>query len=59
MTLPFAYWAMMILWLIFGLWSFWPLTSDPAKRTAAASELFLFLLLCILGYAVFGAPVHK
>jgi hypothetical protein len=58
MSFQLAYWVLMGLWFAFGLWSAWPLTTDPAKRTAAASELFLFILLVLLGWKIFGPPVH-
>jgi len=52
-----VYWILMLLWLVFGLWS---------NRAAFASgqymplggDLMLFVLLLLLGWRVFGAPVH-
>jgi len=42
----------MLLWLVFGLWSNW-----PAPRPIGGT-LLLFILLVILGWKVFGPPVH-
>ena len=52
MTLGFAYWLLMVLWLVLGIWASW-----PNWRTGAPS-LLLFLLLVILGYKCFGPPIH-
>lgn len=55
MSLSLAYWILMLLWLVFGLWSNWPAAGGirPLGNT-----LLLFLLLVIVGWKIFGAPVH-
>lgn len=52
MTLGLLYWILMLLWLVFGLWTNWPLGVRPA-----GGHLLLFILLLILGWQVFGAPI--
>lgn len=47
----------MVIWFIFGLWSNWPVSGSGAK--ALGESLLVFILLAILGWAVFGAAVHK
>jgi hypothetical protein len=47
----------MLIWAVFGLWGSWPVTAANAKPMAG--NLFLFILLVILGWRVFGAPVHQ
>ena len=47
-----AYWVLMLIWLIFGVWFTW-----PNYRWAGANVL-LFILLVLLGWKVFGAPIH-
>jgi hypothetical protein len=55
MTLCVLFYILMLLWLIFGVWS-----NLPGLKTdwrPAGGTLLLFLLLLCLGWAVFGAPV--
>ena len=53
MTFGLAFWILMLLWLVLGLavhyypaWGPWPGT------------ILLFILLLLLGWKVFGAPLH-
>lgn len=53
MTLELAFWVLMLIWLVFGFlgdrigwWRPW------------GSTILLFILLLILGWAQFGAPIH-
>lgn len=57
MSIGLIFWILMIIWLVFALWANgpWP------QATAAPSwgnSLFLFILLLLLGWATFGAPVR-
>lgn len=45
------FWVIYIICLLFCLWAFWPLSWS-------ASTLVLFVLIGLLGWAVFGAPVQ-
>ena len=54
MTLGLVYWILMLLWLVASLWWNWP----PAPGGPLPREGFLFLLLLLLGWAVFGAPIR-
>lgn len=57
MTLSLLFWLLMLLWLVFELWSRqWVLTRESAKPLG--SSLLLFLLLLTLGWGVFGAPIR-
>jgi len=47
----------MLLWLVFGLWSNWPATGG--RFQPLGGTLLLFILLVLLGWKVFGAPVHS
>jgi len=49
MTLQLAFWILMLIWLVYGAWSSWPNVAGNAL------QFFLFLLL---GWKVFGAPLH-
>lgn len=55
MTFALLYWVLMLFWLIFGLWSSWPVAGNfhPFGNT-----LLLFILLLLLGWKVFGSPLH-
>lgn len=55
MTLALLYWILMLLWLVLGLWGSWPLNAGNLR--ASGGSLILFLLLLILGWQQFGAPV--
>jgi len=59
MTRSFIFWLLMFLWLIFGFWWYW-----PADHVVGAYHygglgipLFIFILLALLGWQVFGTPV--
>jgi hypothetical protein len=56
MSFALVYWILMLIWLVFGFWSTWPVTSNPRPF---AGTLLLFILLLLLGWKVFGAPVHS
>ena len=53
MTLGLAYWILMLLWLVFGVWSSWP------DIKAAGGNGLLFILLVLIGWKVFGPPIHS
>ena len=57
MSLSLIFWIGMFFWLLFGLWSNWPLGATTAKPLAGS--VLLFILLLVLGWQVFGAPIHK
>jgi hypothetical protein len=54
MTLGLLYWILMLLWVIFGLWR-----AYPNLGGAAGPGLILFVLLLIIGWQIFGPPIHK
>ena len=43
----------MIIWAVFGAWSNWP------NQKVLGDKLLLFVLLLILGWELFGPPVHN
>lgn len=52
MSLGLAFWITMLLWLLFGLYinrTNWPVIGG---------NLLLFLLFLLLGWKVFGPPLH-
>jgi len=52
MSMGLVYWILMLLWLVFGLWWHWP------NYGPMGSSLILFILLLLLGWKVFGPPIH-
>jgi hypothetical protein len=54
MSFGLIFWIMMFLWLIFGIWGYW---NNPPWNWWGHG-LFLFILFLLLGWRVFGAPVH-
>jgi len=58
MTLGLAFWVLMILWLVLGIWWRWPATPAPAAFWPLGGDLLLFILLLLLGWHSFGPPLH-
>lgn len=57
MSMGLAFWVLMLLWLVFGLWSAWPGIAGGQWQPAGGT-LLLFILLLLLGWATFGAPIR-
>jgi len=57
MTFALLFWILMLFWLVYG----WFYNSAPATFGTygwAGHSLLLFVLLGLLGWGVYGAPVH-
>lgn len=55
MSFALVYWILMLLWFVFGLA---PYVGLVHPYTAIASNVLLFILFLLLGWHVFGSPVH-
>jgi hypothetical protein len=55
MSFGLVYWIIMLLWLFGVLWAAWG-PAYPWWHTA--NGLVLFVLFLLLGWKVFGAPIH-
>lgn len=53
MTIGFIFWLLMILWLVFGFYT----NRAAVGPWLAKGELFLFVLLLLLGIQTFGWPL--
>jgi hypothetical protein len=55
--MPFSllFWILMLLWLVFDVWSNWPF-STPYRPVGS---VLLFILIALLGWHDFGPPVHQ
>ena len=57
MSFELLFWILMLLWLVFGWWyNYVPGQPYPVRQ--GAWSFLLFILLAILGWKVFGSPVH-
>ncbi len=57
MSRAMLYWVLMIIWLVFGLWSDY-VPGQPYPVRLAGRSFLIFILLAILGWQVFGTPVR-
>lgn len=57
MTFGLAFWIIMFLWLVFSLaWNFnW---GNMGSMAPLGNAVLLFILFLLLGWKVFGAPIH-
>ena len=53
MSFGLIYWVLMLIWLVFGVWSSWP------NQKMVGGNVLLFVLLLLVGWKVFGAPIHS
>lgn len=58
MTIGFLFWLLMILWLLFGLYTGWPRDNAPAGFRLLGGNLLLFVLLFLLGWKCFGFVIQ-
>lgn len=52
------YWLLVILWLIFGLWSGWP-AGNTAGWRPIGGNLLIFTLFVLIGLKLFGFPIGQ
>lgn len=55
MTLGLAFWILMLIWFVFGLIVHFGYVGTYGTL---GSTLLLFILFLLLGWKVFGAPIH-
>lgn len=58
MSFGLLFWILMLISLLFGLRSSWPGERPIARGWLVGNSLVLFILLLLIGWKVFGAPVH-
>lgn len=56
MTLGLAYWVLMLVWLAFGLLVHFGMVTGV---WAGGNIVLLFILFTLLGWQVFGPPLHR
>ena len=57
MTFGLVFWILMLLWFIGGLYWNWP-AGGAGVGWPVGHNLLLFILLLLLGWKVFGPPIH-
>jgi hypothetical protein len=55
MTFALLFWILMLLWVLFGGWTRW---GNAPGQYVHGDWLLLLVLIGLLGWRVFGAPVH-
>lgn len=58
MSFSLAYWILMLLWLVLGLRQSWPSPGPQRNFFPLGNTLLIFILLVLLGWKVFQAPLH-
>jgi hypothetical protein len=57
LSIGVVFWILMLLVLVFGFWTGWPATGQPASWRPLGFNLLLWFLLFLLGWAEFGFPI--
>jgi hypothetical protein len=57
MNLSLLFWLVYIICLVLGVWFDWP--AAPGAFRPLGKTVVIFVLLFILRWAQFGAPVHQ
>jgi hypothetical protein len=56
MTMGVLFWVIMLIWLIFGIFTYWPAAGGPPYPLGG--HIILWILLALLGWKVFGPALH-
>lgn len=56
MSIGLLFWILMLFWLLFRGWGHW--SGSPAGYYPLGGDLLLFILLLLLGWGEFGAPIR-
>lgn len=57
MSIGLCFWILMLLWLVLGIAWRWP-AIGAGQYGPIGSDLLLFILLLLLGWHAFGAPIR-
>jgi hypothetical protein len=59
MKIGLLFWILMLVWLLFGAWTYWPTGSATVVAYGpVGGNLLLLLLVGLLGWKVFGPPLQ-
>ena len=56
MTLGLCYWILMLIWLVFGVLVHFGMVGTYG---VVGNSVLLFILFLLLGWQVFGPPLHR
>ena len=60
MKIGLLFWILMLVWLLFGVWSYWPAGGGTVVAFGPVGGSFLLLvLMSLVGWKVFGAPLQE
>lgn len=57
MSIGFIFWLLMLLWLVFSVWGYWGVRTAAPNWPYLGGNMFMFILLFLLGWKVFGWPI--
>lgn len=57
MPLSILFWVLMVIWLLFGFWSY-RIPGQPYPWERGGAHLLIWVLLAILGWQVFGPAIR-
>lgn len=58
MTIGVLFWILMLLWLLFGLYTSWSASPGRPGYVLIGGHLLTFILFFLIGWRIFGPPVH-
>lgn len=56
MSIGFLFWLIFIIAVVFGFWCVW--TPNSPRWAPFGGSLVLLILIFLLGWGVFGFPIH-
>jgi hypothetical protein len=60
MRIGLLFWILMLVWLLFGFWLYWPAANGTGMSFGfVGGNLLLFLVIGLLGWKVFGSPLRE
>jgi hypothetical protein len=59
MKIGLLFWILMLLWLVFGVWMYWPAGSGTLAYGPVGGGVLLLVLVGLLGWKVFGPPLQQ
>jgi hypothetical protein len=57
MPLSILYWILMLLWLVFGLWSGY-IPGQAYSYRVLGGSILQFILFAVIGWKLFGPPIQ-
>jgi hypothetical protein len=59
MKIGLLFWILMLVWLVFGVWAYWPVSGAVVAYPLVGGNLLLLVLVGLLGWKVFGPPLQN